>query len=636
MNTLKYRPDIDGLRAIAVLSVLLYHLGVGVPGGYVGVDIFFVISGYLITSIIIKSISNNTFSFLDFMERRIRRIYPPMLLVVAATLLCAYQLQLPADFKQTAYSAIAQIFSLANVFFYMETGGYFRAQAEIMPLLHTWSLSVEEQFYLVVPLILLGLFRLARNWVGAIFTVGLISSLSLSIIGLEYFKTATFYLLPTRAWELGLGALLPVLALNRSSSPLRVANEAVSILGLMAIACALIMYDSNTPFPGQFALLPCLGTVAVIWANQSRNTFAYQVLSTKPFVGLGLISYSVYLWHWPLIAFSSYTFIDLSDYEIKGIIAALTIVLGYLSWKFVERPFREIKQVKRARIFSYWAISSLVVILSCGYIVIQNGFSNRFPTEVLSLAGENVVREPKARITLQQTERGQYIPIGTNSTEKPTEIFFWGDSHAQTILGSFDEYLRNSGIKGEAAVYPGVLPILDAEAIYPGSLGKQAPDWNFNILNYIQKQNIKAVVLAAAWNRNLRDNPERVLILSGLQKVVDALNANNIELYILAQVPESKHAYPRELALRLWKNGNVDNVGPSRAEYTASLQYDLFKKISGDFVILDPTTVFYPGDRESQLASIDNQPLYHDRDHLNKMGSDLLMPVYEQIKLQPL
>lgn len=636
MNTLKYRPDIDGLRAIAVLSVLLYHLGVGVPGGYVGVDIFFVISGYLITSIIIKSISNNTFSFLDFMERRIRRIYPPMLLVVAATLLCAYQLQLPADFKQTAYSAIAQIFSLANVFFYMETGGYFRAQAEIMPLLHTWSLSVEEQFYLVVPLILLGLFRLARNWVGAIFTVGLISSLSLSIIGLEYFKTATFYLLPTRAWELGLGALLPVLALNRSSSPLRVANEAVSILGLMAIACALIMYDSNTPFPGQFALLPCLGTVAVIWANQSRNTFAYQVLSTKPFVGLGLISYSVYLWHWPLIAFSSYTFIDLSDYEIKGIIAALTIVLGYLSWKFVERPFREIKQVKRARIFSYWAISSLVVILSCGYIVIQNGFSNRFPTEVLSLAGENVVREPKARITLQQTERGQYIPIGTNSTEKPTEIFFWGDSHAQTILGSFDEYLRNSGIKGEAAVYPGVLPILDAEAIYPGSLGKQAPDWNFNILNYIQKQNIKAVVLAAAWNRNLRDNPEQVLILSGLQKVVDALNANNIELYILAQVPESKHAYPRELALRLWKNGNVDNVGPSRAEYTASLQYDLFKKISGDFVILDPTTVFYPGDRESQLASIDNQPLYHDRDHLNKMGSDLLMPVYEQIKLQPL
>lgn len=631
LKLLEYRPDVDGLRAIAVLSVLLYHLGVTAPGGYVGVDIFFVISGYLITSIIINSISNESFSFLEFMERRIRRIFPPMLLVIVVTLIVAYFLQLPSDFKQTAFSAIAQIFSLSNIFFYLETGGYFRAQAEIIPLLHTWSLSVEEQFYFVVPLVLLGLHKYARRKASIVFIFGVTSSLILSIIGLEYFKTANFYLLPTRAWELGLGALLPVLTLNKKATKSRVLNELISIIGLTAIFYSIFLYDSSTPFPGQYAILPCVGTIMLIWANQSRNTMAYHVLSNKVFVGVGLISYSVYLWHWPLIAFSNYVFLDLARLSTQMMIALASVSLGYLSWKYVENPLRKTTRINGPKIFQYWAISSIAVTFAGVVIMFQDGFVHRFSPEVLSLSGESTVRTPGLRISLEQTRINEFHQIGNSDIAGDVEVFFWGDSHAQSALESFDRFLRDRGVKGEAAVYPGVLPVLDSPSIYPGSLGKSASEWNRNILEYIQKTNVRTVVMVAAWNRNLRDNTAPKRIYNGLQKVVIALNSKDIDLYILAQVPENDHSYPREAAFRQWRRGNINGVGPTRTEYSTTPQNRLFSNISGDFTILDPTDIFYPERNEQQLIAINYKSLYFDKDHLNSFGSNFLSELYNQI-----
>lgn len=633
-SSLEYRSDIDGLRAIAVTSVLCYHLGLNVTGGYVGVDVFFVISGYLITSIILKSIRSGAFSFVSFMERRIRRIYPPMLLVVAATLIVAYQLQLPFDFQQTAYSAIAQMLSVANVFFYFETGGYFGAEGEIMPLLHTWSLSVEEQFYLIVPLLLLTLYKFANNRIGIYFFLAVFCSFLLSVAGLQYFKTATFYLLPMRAWELGIGALIPVLGLTNATNKIKPVNEIISIAGMIAICYAIFWYDSDTPFPGHNALIPCVGTMAVIWSNQTRNTIVYRVLSNKLFVGIGLVSYSVYLWHWPLIAYANYIFIDLGNNLVKLTIASLSILLGYLTWILVEQPIRRAKLMTRFTVYKYWAVSTLAVVFLALFIVKTDGLSHRFPPEVISLADTSHKSKPGVRTSLREAMNGNFLDMGEKKSSQVAQVFFWGDSHAQAIFDSFDDFLLNKHIVGKAAISPGVLPVLGIDAIYNGSLRTDAPAWNLHTLDYIIAENIQYVVLAAAWNRNLRDNPEENAIRKGLQKVINILNSHNINVYIVAQVPESRHMYPRELAYRQWKYNTVLGVGPTLNQHLNTKQYSFFDSLAGEFFLLDPTPIFYPQNSDNQIASLNHKPLYIDKDHLSSLGSNQLAPIYNQIVFQ--
>ncbi|HPO71987.1 MAG TPA: acyltransferase, partial [Armatimonadota bacterium] len=297
---LQYRPEVDGLRAVAILSVLFYHAGFGCHGGYVGVDVFFVISGFLITSLIWNDLEAGRFTFAQFWERRARRIVPASVVVMAVVVAAGLFLLLPPDLEALGRAAASQAAFGANIY-YWRTTGYFGGNTDEMPLLHTWSLAVEEQFYFIVPFILWGMFRFpalrSRPAVLSVLLAGFVISFATSVWGVHYRRDATFYLLPTRAWELLLGALVAFLPVSPRHLARGHAREFVAIAGMLLILFAVFTYSPETLFPGPAAIPPCLGTALVIWANQRRDgdvpTFLGKALSVRPLVFIGLISYSL-------------------------------------------------------------------------------------------------------------------------------------------------------------------------------------------------------------------------------------------------------------------------------------------------------------------------------------------------------
>jgi peptidoglycan/LPS O-acetylase OafA/YrhL len=334
-----YRPEIDGLRAIAVVPVIFFHAGFeSFSGGFVGVDVFFVISGYLITSIIHGEIQSGKFSITGFYERRARRILPALFFVCLTCIPFAWVLMTPDQLTDFAQSLIAVILFSSNVLFWQEAG-YFAPAAELKPLLHTWSLAVEEQFYVLFPLLLLLLSRAASRTVLSIIVFITLGSLALSEWASHTYPTAGFFLLPTRAWELGAGAIL---ALTNKDiwRPQLLVGQLGSALGLFLILYAVFVFDENVPFPGLWALVPTLGTVLLILYAQPQ-TIIGTILGRPLIVGVGLISYSAYLWHQPIFAFSRLRLIDEPAKSTYLYLIALTFCLAYLSWRFVERPFRE-------------------------------------------------------------------------------------------------------------------------------------------------------------------------------------------------------------------------------------------------------------------------------------------------------
>lgn len=301
-NLLAYRPEIDGLRAVAVLPVILFHAGVTqMSGGYVGVDVFFVISGFLITGILVRELDAGQFSLLGFYERRARRILPALFLVLSVTGIFGAFVMLPYELAALGRGLVAVIFFMSNVLFWRESG-YFAAASELNPLLHTWRLAVEEQYYILFPLLLWACWRWFPRGVIPLLVLATIGSLVLAELLSVRMPSANFYLLPTRAWELLAGSLTAIYLLRRSA-PGGWLAEGLSVGGLAAIIFAILTYASATPFPSLWALAPVLGTVAII-VGANSGTMVGRLLSTTPFVGIGLISYSAYLWHQPLFAFA--------------------------------------------------------------------------------------------------------------------------------------------------------------------------------------------------------------------------------------------------------------------------------------------------------------------------------------------
>lgn len=330
----QYRPEIDGLRAVAVLPVILFHAGFQTfSGGFVGVDVFFVISGYLITTIILHELDQGSFTIAGFYERRARRILPALLLVVFACIPFAWFVLYPRHFTEFAQSLVAVATFSSNVFFWKQQN-YFGTAAELKPLLHTWSLAVEEQFYILFPLALLAFRRLWKPHLLPLLFVLLVLGLALSHWASYSKPSAAFFFLPTRGWELLVGAVVAAYLLNfepKVAPPLR---QVLGATGLLMILAAVLMYDKSTPFPGGYALLPTLGAALVILFG-TQGTLAFRVLCAKPMVVIGLISYSAYLWHQPLLAFDRH-----ADMGMPILMVALSLILAFLSWKYVELPFR--------------------------------------------------------------------------------------------------------------------------------------------------------------------------------------------------------------------------------------------------------------------------------------------------------
>ncbi len=344
---MNHRRDIDGLRALAVLPVILYHAGVEFfSGGFVGVDVFFVISGFLITGIIKSEVDAGRFSVINFYERRARRILPAFFMIVAVTAGVGWFTMLPEDYQGFAASAIASALFVSNMFFWAQADNYFDAPAETKPLLHTWSLAVEEQFYLIFPVaILVIMFFISRYrrkdaMLVLIIAAATLLSFAVAVWATSHKPVAAFYWLPSRAWELMLGSLLALGAVKPARRQWHA--EAAAFIGVAFIVAAIFGYSRTTPFPGLSALLPTLGAAGILYAGlDGRATVAGRGLSLLPFHFVGLISYSLYLWHWPLIVFNKIYFgEETSPAVVAGVILA-SFVLATLSWRYVEGPFRK-------------------------------------------------------------------------------------------------------------------------------------------------------------------------------------------------------------------------------------------------------------------------------------------------------
>lgn len=443
-----YRKEIDGIRALAVLAVILFHAGFKTfSGGFVGVDIFFVISGYLITSIICSELERGSFSIFHFYERRARRILPALFLVLICSFVAGWFWLLPGDMVEFSESISAVSMFTSNLLFWRNSG-YFDSAAELKPLLHTWSLSVEEQYYLLFPLFLWLIWRIGKRGLLFLLSVVEILSLGLSQWAAVAKPAVAFYFLPTRSWELLLGALLALFFSKTQAQrkPFgRVVSEVGGAVGLFFILISIITFDKQIPFPGFYALLPTMGTVLLILFATEKTTLG-RAMGNRFLVGVGLISYSAYLWHQPLLAFARHREVTLSLW-VTWILIAMTFALAFLSWRFVERPFRNPSFLSRKGLFSFCFITSLVFFVVGFYGQKSNGFESRFKRNLAGDLGQiDFLRyleknyfdcEPKT--VAEQAERWSGFLRCKQSKKGIPDVILLGDSHAEHLFIGLSE-----------------------------------------------------------------------------------------------------------------------------------------------------------------------------------------------------
>jgi len=425
---LRYRPEIDGLRAIAVIPVIFFHARWNLfRGGYVGVDVFFVISGYLITSIIVADLKEKKFSLLHFYERRARRILPALFFITALCIPFAWLLLLPSDLTSFARSVVAVSTFSSNFLFWSQELSYFGTAGELKPLLHTWSLAVEEQFYILFPLILILAWKLGRRWLIAALAILLVISLGTAQWAAYASPAADFFLLPTRGWELALGALIAIYLTDREEV---VGSEWLSLAGLSLILFSVFAFGKKTPPPSLFTLLPTCG-VALIILYTAPNTAVFRLLSTKWLVGLGLISYSAYLWHQPLLALArNSTAYYNHQVSITIVLVVLTFVLSFFSWQFIERYFRNPSKLGRTQVFSFSAAAAAALSV-CGIVgVLGNGFSDRFQFSLGAYTADNTVLQKQIETVLETISK----PYGVDAYEQDHLWFKLDDSRPKVLL----------------------------------------------------------------------------------------------------------------------------------------------------------------------------------------------------------
>jgi len=433
---MKYRAEIDGLRAIAVIPVILFHAGFeSFSGGFVGVDVFFVISGYLITTIILSEKEQGTFSLINFYDRRARRILPALFLVMFVSLPFAWLWLIPSDMQDFSQSLIAVSLFSSNILFWQETG-YWGVENELKPLLHTWSLAVEEQYYIVFPLFLMLMWRFRRRWILGSFLIIAVISLMASQWAAYNRPSANFFLLLTRGWEIAIGASIAFYFLYRKKTintllSNKFVDEVLGLIGLALIGYSIFAFNEATPFPGFFALIPTIGTGLIIIFS-SQNTIVGYLLGTKILVGVGLISYSAYLWHQPLFAFARHRVLTEPDQFLFVVLIIITFFLAYLSWRYVEKPFRNKKRVSRKSIFIFWLAGStlFIVIGVTGHLT--NGFNGwAFKNQ---LTQNSIEDKRKINFGLSKTCGNEFTLSPDCRTNNEPEILIWGDSYARHLV----------------------------------------------------------------------------------------------------------------------------------------------------------------------------------------------------------
>ncbi len=637
---MNYRAEIDGLRAIAVLSVILYHaqvkfLGIDwFEGGFIGVDIFFVISGYLITRIILNEIyEKNSFNFFRFYVRRTRRILPALLLVIAACFPFAWKIFLPADLVDFAGSALSAIGFGSNFYFYYSAAEYGADPAFLKPLLHTWSLGVEEQFYIVTPVIIFLIWKFAPHLLLTLIIGMFLLSIQFAHVLDERNSAFNFFLSFSRFWELFVGSILAYGELKYGRVKGKFIFQIFPFLGIFITIASVLLFDENTPHPNFQTLIPVFGVVLII-VFCSKNDFVGRSLSSKPFVGIGLISYSLYLWHFPIFAFGRTNSSDVSNFDkLEWIL--LSFGLSFLSFKFVETPFRTKKFSNEQ--FSFYCLTIVGCIsLSSVYIIYSNG----------------------ADFTIREYDEA-VIP----STREDASIALVGDSHARHLLPGLN-FWTNGDVK--PYISPGCIPFRNVDRHdFRYEPGKCAEYINQSLDEIVNSKFVKSVILtsmgpvyldntAFQQQHEIRIRRQFVLDLedptirdryliykNGFKRTVEELLENDKEVYFIIDIPELGRQFRRCLirdAIQKYRpfgpyKVRADVLNSDECQYERYL-YDqrtsnyrnMLKKLENDYPsvrFIDPVSFFC--DNQVCRGFSGNHFLYTDADHLTLVGSILVV-----------
>lgn len=514
MATSHYRPDIDGLRAVAIVVVVAYHLGVGfTKGGYVGVDVFFVISGFLISGIIAKEAGASRFSFTHFYDRRIRRLFPALFAVLAASCLIAIAVLFPPELESFGTSLAAATLFSANILFFRQSG-YFAEGIDALPLIHTWSLAVEEQFYLLFPLVFLPLLRLHRATMLATLWAGAVLSFALSLVLMDGSPEAAFYLLPARAWELLVGALLALGGVPRIES--RAARQWIGAGGLLAILIAAGAFNRNVSFPGWPALVPCLGAAAIVHSGREGDTFVYRLLSRRGFVFVGLISYSLYVWHMPMIVFYKLEFGKYLSNVDKLALGAASFGVAVLSWRYVERPFRFGGWLSRPRHLFVAAAGCMAAALAVASVFVQQrGLDFRYPPEIRRLASFRYdqsapMREGTCFISRSVAETHALDPACLKLDPGKKNVLLVGDSHAAHLWAGLAAEMPEVHVLQATA--SGCAPVMRDRG---AARCRAVMDRVFE--DFLPVQRVDGIIVAANWSE--RDLPDLIPTLRALARL---------------------------------------------------------------------------------------------------------------------
>lgn len=610
---LKYRPEIDGLRAVAIMPVVLFHAGFALfSGGFVGVDIFFVISGYLITSIIVQEINDGTFSILNFYERRIRRILPPLFIVISVSIFLGWWFLFPSEIFDLTLSAISVIFFVSNFYFWQKQD-YFGTSAELQPLLHTWSLAVEEQFYLVFPILLLSVYKVGRHAIKAILILLILISFSLTQISAIGTSTANFYLLPTRAWELLLGALCAILMIRGNFDGLpRLIGKVLSIAGIGLILLSVFFFNATTPNPGFPTLLPTIGTsLVILFVNSSSILLRF--LSNRFLVGIGLISYSIYLWHQPVFAFARLTTTEELPLFHTWSLILLVIILSFASWASIEKPFRNKKNFNRKMIFQFAGVSFLLLtVIAVGI----NGFSSSRlsfeQNQVLSTMQTSPKREQchlaQQESALQRKACSYFL--------SPTKVAVIGNSHAVELSYALASELRSEGIGLTQYSMSGCNHNYRIASEMQSVCGR----WHTKVVGEISSQNdIETVVISYRNDYYLNKSEYRRALI----KLIQDLQSAGKDVILVLQSP-SLPVHVNNY-LRSSPTGDFTNVQALSTE-TWQEQYKyasrLLRKLPEGATVVDPVEDFC--NARNCFAIRDGAALFFDDHHMSLSGSRLI------------
>lgn len=628
--TLKYRPEIDGLRAIAVVSVVIYHAefglwgGTALSGGFIGVDIFFVISGFLITSIILKELrETNSFSVSGFYERRIRRIVPALLTVMLTSIPFAWMTMSPKALGEYAGSVISSLLFSSN-FWFWQTSSYTAEPSQLQPFLHTWTLSIEEQFYVVFPLALLILWRRLRPHLTSILLALLGLSLALAHYGSVHFPDANFYLLPSRGWELLAGALIANAMHSEAAESNRgsqnpILNALLPAIGMALILWAIVSFRDTMRHPSLLTAIPVAGTMMVIWFTR-RGRFVTKLLSLPPFVSIGLVSYSFYLWHFPVFAFAR-IWLGSLDPSHKIILIAISYALAALTYSLVEQPLRRRSSVSVKSL--YWGCG----IIAAGLIVFLGlVYSGALMPKRFSALNESVEfkynpmpdwREGTCFIQpkdMQQADVFRNCETSGFDKSKAT-LLLWGDSHAAHLYRGYEaiDGGRYNIVQRTASLCP---PL-------PGRVVSYRPgckEINDSIMASLPQIKPDKIVLSAVWSEGMIDD---------LGSTIDTLRGMGIEdIVLVGPVPRWETSLPEQIANYVQANQKFpERLSTGQVEEPYKVD-TLLRKFAMDrgVTYYSPIEILCP--RHACLTRVDKTPqsiIQSDTAHLTREGAIYLV-----------